>query len=116
MLSVFDARSRLLRPARQDSLQRLDPFDPGSANLEDYPGVYRSQEIDPPYRIEAGEQNLVLNPPKREPDELRPVAKDIFVGRIGFLRFERDATGNISGFLLDTGRIRNFRFQKRGEP
>ena len=104
------------KEGEEDSLQRLDPFDPGSANLEDYAGVYRSQEIDPPYRIEVGEQNLVLNPPKREPDELRPVAKDIFVGRIGFLRFERDAAGNISGFLLETGRIRNFRFQKRGEP
>ena len=98
----------------EESLQRLEPFEVSAEKLKEFEGAYSSQEIEPIYRIEAGE-NLILHRLKSEPDELRPIAKDVFQGRIGHLRFERDANGTITGFLLEAGRIRNFAFQKRKE-
>ncbi|MEE8584812.1 MAG: serine hydrolase domain-containing protein [Acidobacteriota bacterium] len=99
----------------EESLQRLDPFEVSPEKLKEFEGAYSSPEIEPIFRIEAGEKNLILHRLKSEPDELRPIAKDVFLGRIGHLRFERDADGTITGFLLDAGRIRNFGFQKRKE-
>ncbi len=99
----------------EESLQRLEPFEAGAAKLKEYEGAYFSREIEPIYRIEAGDKNLVLHRLKSEADELRPIAKDVFLGRIGHMRFERDAEGAISGFLLDAGRIRNFEFHRRQE-
>jgi hypothetical protein len=39
--------------------------------------------------------------------------QDVFVGDIGTVRFTRDGSKHISGFILDTDRIRNFRFTKK---
>ncbi len=43
---------------------------------------------------------------------LRPLFADAFgVGGV-LLRFQRDATGNVAGFRLQAGRVRNLLFRK----
>jgi len=49
---------------------------------------------------------------KSKPQQLRPALVDYFDGSNGDLHFERDQSGKISGFLLNSGRIKNFRFRK----
>jgi hypothetical protein len=44
---------------------------------------------------------------------LRPVMRDVFVGEIGTVRFTRDAHRHVSGFILDAGRIQNFKFARK---
>jgi hypothetical protein len=39
--------------------------------------------------------------------------RDYFVGDVGTIHFTRDASQHVSGFILDAGRIQNFRFTKR---
>jgi hypothetical protein len=39
--------------------------------------------------------------------------RDVFVGEIGTVRFTRDAQRPVSGFILDAGRIQNFKFVKK---
>jgi CubicO group peptidase (beta-lactamase class C family) len=88
-------------------------FDPTAAQLAEYPGAFVSGEIDPVYRITLQDGKLSLIRLKNKPDTLRPTMQDTFVGEIGTVRFTRDANQHISGFILNTGRIQNFKFQRK---
>ncbi|MEH2608468.1 hypothetical protein [Bradyrhizobium sp. AZCC 1693] len=78
---------------------------PTVAQLEDFTGVFRSDEIDPPYEVKGG--HLVVRS-KVADLPLLPVTTDLFVNGQNRIRFTRNAEGHVSGALLSTGRIRNF--------
>ena len=61
-------------------------------------------------KIDGGK--LVLHRLKNKPDTLRPITRDLFAGSIGSIRFTRNAQDQVSGFVLNAGRVRNVRFQK----
>jgi len=86
---------------------------PSPAELADYAGAYVSDEIDPVYRMVLNADKLSLVRLKHEAETLRPAVRDVFTGEIGTVRFARDASGHVSGFVLNAGRILNFRFTKR---
>jgi len=88
-------------------------FTPNGAELAGFTGAYVSEEIDPIYRIVLQNGNLTLTRLKNKPDTLRPAIRDVFTGDIGTVRFTRDANQNISGFILNAGRIQNFRFSRQ---
>jgi len=88
-------------------------YDPTAAELAGYAGAYMSEEIDPIYRIDLRSGKLTLIRIRQKPDTLRPAMQDVFVGEIGTIRFTRDANKRITGFILDAGRIQNFRFTLR---
>jgi CubicO group peptidase (beta-lactamase class C family) len=88
-------------------------YTPNTAELAEYTGAYVSEEIDPVYRMVLQDGNLTLTRLKNKPDPLRPTVRDVFTGEIGTVRFTRDANQHISGFILDAGRIQNFRFSRR---
>ena len=90
-----------------------EPFSPSTAELADYTGTYVSEEIDALYRIVLGEEKLSVLRLKHEAETLRPTVRDVFAGEIGTVRFARDASGHVSGFVLNAGRIQNFHFTKR---
>lgn len=95
--------------------ETVEAFSPSSAQLAEYAGAYVSEEIDPVYRIALDGEKLTLMRLKHKPDALRPAVRDAFTGQIGTVRFTRDAaTGHVSGFVLNAGRIQNFHFAKRG--
>lgn len=91
------------------------PFAPSEADLKPYSGVYSSEEIDLLYTLSIENGKLVLHRLKADPDTLMPVTPELFVASVGNIRFTRRASGEITGFLLSTGRIRNMRFTK-GRP
>jgi len=89
-------------------------FSPSRAELAEYAGTYVSEEIDPVYRITLDGEKLSLLRLKHHPDALRPAVWDVFSGEIGTVRFTRDpANRQVSGFVLNAGRIQNFHFVKR---
>jgi hypothetical protein len=88
-------------------------FDTAAAKLTEYPGEFVSQETEPVYRISLQAGELTLLRLKHKPDMLRPVMRDVFVGEVGTVRFTRDAHRLVSGFILDAGRIQNFKFVKK---
>jgi CubicO group peptidase (beta-lactamase class C family) len=81
--------------------------------LAEYAGAYVSEEIDPVYRIVIQNHSVTLHRLKHYPDALLPAIHDVFVGDIGKITFTRDSAGRISGFILDAGRIQNFRFTRK---
>lgn len=86
---------------------------PSAAELSQYAGAYVSEEIDPVYRIVLEGDKLRLTRLKAKADTLRPTVRDVFAGDIGTVRFKRDASGHITGFTLNAGRIQNFHFSRR---
>jgi len=87
--------------------------DPTPAQLAEYAGAYVSEEVDPVYQFEVKDGKLTLSRLKSRPDPLLPATQDAFTGKLGTLRFIRDANQHISGFVLDQGRIQGLQFTRR---
>jgi CubicO group peptidase (beta-lactamase class C family) len=96
------------------AFEATEAFSPSDAELREYAGAYLSEEIDPVYRVAPDGDKLGLVRLKHKPDALQPAVRDVFTGEIGTVRFTRDpANGHVSGFVLNAGRIQNFRFVKK---
>jgi hypothetical protein len=88
-------------------------FTPSETERGEYTGSYVSEEIEPIYHIVVQGGKLVLMRLKHKPDSFEPRTRDVFSGEIGTIRFTRDSNHRVSGFVLSTGRISNFRFTRR---
>jgi len=97
---------------KPEPYEAVTAFVPTAEQLTGYAGAYVSAEIDPVYRIAVEKGGLVLKRLKSKPEKLRPTIVDYFESPSGDLHFERDSRGKITSFLLNSGRIRNFRFTR----
>ena len=77
-----------------------------ATQLQEFTGVYRSDEVDMPYAV------ILVRSLKSNDIPLLPVSTDLFNGRGNRIRFTRDAQGKITGALLNTSRVYNFRFER----
>ncbi|HSC30012.1 MAG TPA: serine hydrolase domain-containing protein [Vicinamibacterales bacterium] len=91
---------------------RAEPFSPTAAQLAEFAGAYRSEEIEVVYRIALDEGALSLERLKSRPARLQPIVKDTFTSQPGTIRFLRNASGVVTGFDLEAGRVRQVRFWK----
>jgi CubicO group peptidase (beta-lactamase class C family) len=96
----------------QHSYSRATPYEPSVAELQEYAGVYRSDEVDMPREIVVRDGKLVVRSLKSADTPLLPVSVDLFNGRGNRIRFLRDAQGKVTGASVSTFRIYNFRFTR----
>jgi len=99
--------------AKPDIFETASAYQPSATELAEYAGAYVSEEIDPVYRIILQDGKLSLARLKHKPETLQSTVRDVFTVDTGTVRFTRDANQHISGFVLNAGRIQNFRFSKR---
>ena len=97
-----------------DVYELVAAVNPSPEQLREYAGEYVSDEVDPVYRLTVEGEKLTLLRLKQKPDSLQPATQDVFTGRLGTLRFTRDSSHRVSGFVLDAGRIQGFRFKPLG--
>jgi CubicO group peptidase (beta-lactamase class C family) len=97
---------------KPEVFERVPEFTPSAQELKNYAAVYHSNEIEPLYEIKLEDGKLVLHRLKNKPDTLRPVTHDLFSADVGSIRFKRNTQGQISGLVVNTGRITNLRFEK----
>jgi CubicO group peptidase (beta-lactamase class C family) len=84
------------------------------AQWAEYAGTYYSEELDAAYKVVCQDDKLAMHRKKFRPAPLQPAFNDAFSGPgVGTIRFIRDAQNRVTGFLLSSGRIRNFRFVKQ---
>jgi len=100
---------------KPDVFDRVAEFQPTASQLAGYAGDYVSAEIEPVYRILVEDGGLVLKRLKSKPQKLEPTVQDYFEAQTGNIHFQRDSAGKVTGFVLDTGRIKNFRFRKTAQ-
>jgi Beta-lactamase len=110
---VLTSESEEMGTGRPISYRRVPAFAPTTAELRDFTGKYRSPELDLPYFIAVENSQLMLHWPKKQALLLLPVTTDLFVNIPGWrIRFTRDKRGHVSGFILNTTRLSNFRFER----
>lgn len=97
-----------------DSLRRIDPWDPGPAELDAYTGRYYSPELETIYTLEIRDGQLVSEHRWNGEFRYEPVQPDEFQGSPGpTIRFERNRVGLVTGFYASTGRTADVWFAKR---
>ncbi|MFQ5791019.1 MAG: serine hydrolase domain-containing protein [Acidobacteriota bacterium] len=103
--------------------QRLFTFDavpkvsPTWQELSQYEGSYVCEELGVNYGIRLGEEGTLILKVAHFPDRpLEPVFRDGFRWSMGSVLFKRDSRGEVSGFVLQAGRARNFTFVRRPGP
>jgi CubicO group peptidase (beta-lactamase class C family) len=102
----------LVKGMKPHQFTRVSAYKPTIAELNQFTGAYRSDEIEALYSVIVLDENLVVHSLKTGNLILFPAAPDLFVGRDKRVRFVRDADGAVSGALLNTERTRNFRFER----
>jgi hypothetical protein len=96
----------------QHHYSRVLPSDPTATQLQELTGIYRSDEVDMPYTIALSDGKLVIRSLKSNHLPLLPLSSDLFYGGGNRIRFTRDTQGKITGGLLNSDRIYNFRFER----
>jgi CubicO group peptidase (beta-lactamase class C family) len=93
---------------------RIEPYEPKEAELKSYLGSYFSDELDTRYDLILKSGSLwVTGQGHQEDSALTPQKKDLFSGGGYFrIKFERNARGAVTGFLISTGRVLNLKFAK----
>jgi CubicO group peptidase (beta-lactamase class C family) len=91
---------------------RVPSYDLTVTQLQEFTGVYRSDEVDMPYEVILGDGKLLVRSLKSNEIPLLPVSTDLFSGRGNRIRFTRDPQGKVTGALLSTSRVYNFRFER----
>jgi hypothetical protein len=99
-----------------DTFERAEAFAPTQAQLAAFAGVYRSDEIEATYRMVVTDGRLRLERLKSPPSALEPLITDTFSSQPGVIRFTRDAAGEVTGFVLEAGRVRGMKFWKETAP
>jgi CubicO group peptidase (beta-lactamase class C family) len=92
---------------------RKKEVDTSRISLNDYTGSYFSKELDVTYIFEI--ENEVLKVSIEEKQKIMDCtinAIDQFTIEFGLIRFQR-TDGQISGFELDSGRVKNLKFNKK---
>jgi len=92
--------------------RRLPAYTPSSKELADLAGSYRPVENDMPYEVKVREVGLVFRSVKSREITLTAVAPDHFLGDGDRFTFTRDGDGRVTGMLMNSGRIRNVRFER----
>jgi len=100
-------------PPTREPRERVDTLDVGAAELRPYAGTYYGEVVDATYRVVLDGDTLRLEVGNWLDGPMAPVGEDEFRRRFLRLRFTRDADGRVDGFLVDAGRVRGIRFERR---
>jgi CubicO group peptidase (beta-lactamase class C family) len=95
-----------------NALERVEPWTPTPVQLDAIAGVYRSDEIDIPYRLALKDGALRVERLKAAPARLEPLIKDTFRAPFGMIRITRAADGAATGLIIEAGRVRGLTFWK----
>ena len=82
------------------------------AQLAEYAGDYRNDEVEATqtWKVEKGELALYVN--NRRLGALEPSYKDGFTRGGSVIDVQRDGKGRITGFVVESGRVRHLRFTR----
>lgn len=102
----------VLQGGRETKAQRKKEIDSSKINLDEYTGSFYSKELDVIYsfKIENGVLKASVED-KQVSMECTLSEIDQFTMQLGLVRFQRTGT-KVSGFELDSGRVKNLKFQK----
>jgi CubicO group peptidase (beta-lactamase class C family) len=90
-------------------------FSPTPTELNEYAGLFASEELDARYRMLVKDGSLHMATLKSNPMPLQVVTKDVFANPFSTITFVRDSGGRITGCSVSSGRAWNNEFVKLAE-
>ena len=105
----FSQQLEVLQSGNKMHLYRKPTMDPSQVNLADYAGDYYSQELDVTYHFRLEDDILVVQIDKKATAVCSISGPDAISMYLGLARFRR-GEGKITGFELDSGRVKNLKF------
>ncbi|MFT6337805.1 MAG: CubicO group peptidase (beta-lactamase class C family) [Halioglobus sp.] len=108
----FTQTLKVLQGGRETDAARKKKIDTSGIVLKDFTGSYYSKELDVNYNFEIESENLIVRIENIQ-STIDCTISDIdqFSMELGLVRFQR-IEGLISGFELDSGRVKNLKFIK----
>jgi CubicO group peptidase (beta-lactamase class C family) len=91
---------------------RADTVTLTPAQLAEYAGDYRSDEVEATHTWKVEKGQLVVYASGRRLGTLEPMYKDGFTRGGNEIDVQRDARGRIAGFVIEAGRVRHLRFTR----
>jgi hypothetical protein len=83
------------------------------AELALYSGTYFSPELEISYQLHVSDERLMFKIPYVAEQELTPMFEETFENPdYGSFTFERAEDGTVTGFSLQSGRVRNLSFSR----
>ena len=109
--SGIESMSRTINGRPRGAFTPFTRRQPASHELEAYTGTYFSPELQVPYELKVLKDRLVFRVAKKEPQEITALFGEIFENPDwGSFRFVRGDNGEVNGFRLQSGRVRNLAF------
>jgi CubicO group peptidase (beta-lactamase class C family) len=96
--------------------EKIAPLKASAAELSSYAGRYYSEELDATFTLAVEDGVLTVRRRGAGPQRLAPIVRDEFMAGSATMRFERGEDGEVSGYVMDLGRVRNLRFARSGNP
>lgn len=93
-------------------LNTYQPVSATDAYLEAFAGIYHSEELQADYVLSVEGGWLVARGPDRERAPLQPGIEDVFTVGGAAMTFSRKGK-SVTGFVLDSGRVKGLRFDRR---
>jgi CubicO group peptidase (beta-lactamase class C family) len=112
--TVFELRVE--EPGSLLTARRVEAFDATAVRLEEYEGTFYAEELDATYRLEVKRDTLLASHLRLGSMTLVPLRRDYFVTNQWFIRgirFDRDNSGQVTGFVASNARVRGLRFVRR---
>ncbi len=94
-------------------LERIQPESCDSKDPSDYSGDYYCEELDVCYTFSFEDDALRLSRGYSPPNELTLISTDFYKGMRSYFSFTRTAQGQVTGFELNTARVKNLHFSKK---
>jgi hypothetical protein len=109
-----EAPSRMIvrTTAEEVTYVRADTAVLTPAQLAEYAGEYRSEEVEATHSWKVEKGQLVVYANNRRLGALEPSYKDGFTRGDNVIDVQRDAKGRITGFTVEAGRVRHLRFSR----
>ncbi|MBT3133520.1 beta-lactamase family protein [Alteromonas sp. ALT199] len=80
--------------------------------LSQFAGSYFSPELSSTYHFSPENKQLKISHHRLSDHYIAPVKDDFFSSQVGDILFERDVHGEVNGFRISNGRVRNLYFRK----
>ncbi|MHA1885286.1 MAG: serine hydrolase domain-containing protein [Promethearchaeota archaeon] len=98
----------LYEQGKESKIKRLESSKLSLEELEGYDGRYYSEELDQTYILRINKNSLYISN-----FEMVFAEKDKFLTDWAVFKFKRGKNGNIEGFKLNAGRVRNLWFKRK---
>jgi CubicO group peptidase (beta-lactamase class C family) len=101
---------------QEQELERAELWKPSAGELASLAGAYRSEELDTTWRLAFEDGRLFLRYRTAPVEALAPTVADTLAVGGMVLHLARDASGRVSGFTVDEGRVRGIGFARVQDP